>query len=52
MGTMLSTKNETIKHGYGINSIIKTIDKYDGEVVIDTNDNIFTLTIIMHLAEF
>lgn len=52
MGTMLSTKNETIKHGYGINSIIKTIDKYDGEVVIDTNDNIFTLTIIMHLVEF
>lgn len=52
MGNLLSTKNDTDKHGYGVSSIKRTIEKYDGEVIIDTKGNVFTLTIIMNLPEF
>lgn len=51
-GNLLSTKKEFSRHGYGINSIKRVADRYNGEVLIDMQDGIFTITIIMNLGEF
>lgn len=51
-GNLLSTKKEFSRHGYGINSIKRVADRYNGEVLIDMQDGIFAITIIMNLGEF
>lgn len=51
-GEFLSTKKDSIGHGYGLNSIRRIAELYSGEVLIDTSDNIFTLTVVMNLQEF
>lgn len=51
-GNLLSTKEEFTRHGYGVNSIKKVAEKYNGEVVVDVQDNIFSIMAIMNLEEF
>lgn len=51
-GNLLSTKEEVSRHGYGVNSIKRVVDRYNGEVFIDTQNNIFSITVIMNLEEF
>lgn len=48
-GNLISTKKEFHKHGYGVSSIKRVADQYAGEVWIDTQDHIFTLTVIINL---
>lgn len=47
-GNYLSTKREKCRHGYGLNSIKKIADEYQGTVITTTNGNIFSLTIVMN----
>lgn len=51
-GNLLSTKKEVSRHGYGVNSIKRVVERYQGEVYIDTTNNVFSITIIMNLGEF
>lgn len=51
-GKLLSTKAESAKHGYGINSIIKVAEKYDGDVIIEEEDRKFIITVTMNLKDF
>ncbi len=50
-GQYVSTKEDKQMHGYGIKSIKNIAGKYDGSVKIDTNDQWFTMIIIMPIKE-
>ena len=43
---LLTTKNNRDYHGYGVKSIRKTVEKYDGTVTIRTEDGWFLLSIL------
>ena len=43
---LLTTKNNKDYHGYGVKSIRKTVEKYDGTVTIRTEDGWFLLSIL------
>ena len=51
-GIPVSTKKEKHRHGYGLKSIMKIADKYQGEVVIETKDGLFSLIIVLNFREF
>ena len=43
---LITTKNNKDYHGYGVKSIRKTVEKYDGTVTIRTEDGWFLLSIL------
>lgn len=45
-GIPMTTKHDTNYHGYGIKSIKMLCDKYDGNLKISTEDNIFNIDLI------
>lgn len=51
-GRILSTKREKEGHGYGLKSVIKIAEKYQGDVMIDEEKNTFCLTVVLNLGEF
>lgn len=51
-GRILSTKKEKQRHGYGLKSIERIVEVYQGESIIDTKENIFSLTIVINLENF
>lgn len=51
-GKLISTKNDFRRHGYGISSIQKVADKYGGDVIIETQDGKFILTVMMNIGDF
>ena len=50
-GGLLSTKKDATNHGYGIKSIRKIAEKYGGSLKIDTENNIFTLCVLLPLLK-
>lgn len=52
IGKLISTKNDFRRHGYGISSIQKVADKYGGDVIIETQDGKFVLTVMMNIGIF
>ncbi|MFW6319230.1 MAG: GHKL domain-containing protein [Bacillota bacterium] len=46
----LTTKKDKLTHGYGLKSIKAVVDKYQGELSIDTNNNWFKLFILIPLS--
>ena len=46
-GIPVTTKTEKSLHGYGLKSLRYTVHKYKGEVQIDTEDNWFSLRILI-----
>ena len=48
-GRIVSAKQDSRKHGYGLNNIAKAINKYTGYMDIDYSDNIFTVDILMYI---
>ncbi len=48
-GNLMSTKGET-NHGYGISSVRKVVEKYQGELLIETENNEFSVTIIANVG--
>lgn len=51
-GNFISTKEEDHLHGFGLSSIEKIVDKYEGESIAKAEDGYFVLTILMNLKEF
>lgn len=47
-GEILSTKMAECGHGYGIKSIKKIADIYQGEVFIENDNSIFSLTVVLN----
>ena len=47
-GQYLSTKSDHKNHGFGISSIRMLVEKYQGLMQIDTTENTFSLTILLH----
>lgn len=46
-GRLLSAKEDPILHGYGVKSIEYIVGKYNGQLTIDSSDNIFRLRIVI-----
>jgi hypothetical protein len=44
---LITTKDDKQNHGYGLQSIELTVNKYSGEVDINTDHGLFTLTVII-----
>lgn len=51
-GRFLSSKIEKTRHGYGLKSIEKIAEKYQGDVVIDEKNHIFCLIVALNLGKF
>ena len=51
-GNILSTKTKEYRHGYGLKSIERIVDKYQGEIIIDTENGKFSLTMVLNFGEF
>ena len=49
-GIPKSNKNTTF-HGFGTKSIRYIVEKYDGSVIFDHKDNLFTISILLPLSE-
>lgn len=50
-GLPQTTKGDKAWHGFGMRSIRHTVEKYGGNLVVDTKDNIFSLGIYIPLSE-
>ncbi|MFA5692313.1 MAG: ATP-binding protein [Acholeplasmataceae bacterium] len=50
-GSLISSKGDSLFHGFGIKSIRSTVEKHNGTVTIDTSDNWFTLLITIPINE-
>ena len=50
-GKIVSAKQNSKHHGYGLNNIAKAVNKYNGYIDIDYTDSIFTVDIIMYIRE-
>ena len=48
-GSFLSTKSDSAGHGYGVGSIQKAAEKYNGEVLIETENQVFSIMIILSM---
>lgn len=48
-GKLLSTREEKSGHGYGVQSIYRTAEKYEGEVWIEDEGERFRLSVILNL---
>ncbi len=42
-----TTKTDQIHHGYGLQSVQKIAEKYDGDVYTDDRDSVFTLNVLL-----
>ncbi len=51
-GNLLSTKKDGSRHGYGVKSIRRVAEKYNGEVLVETENQLFIMTVIMNLGNF
>ena len=47
----LTTKEDKVNHGYGLQSIELAVKKYSGEVDIVTENDLFTLTVIIPIVQ-
>lgn len=50
-GHLLTTKKDKKMHGYGLKSIRSTVDRYDGTIRINTDNNWFTLLILIPIIK-
>lgn len=51
-GELLSSKPEKEKHGYGLRSIRRIANAYAGDIVVETENNRFSLTVVLNFREF
>ena len=46
----LTTKEDTAEHGIGLKNVMKTIEKFKGDLKINTEDGIFDVQVILYLG--
>ena len=49
-GKLLSTKREGSRHGYGVSSISRVAEKYQGEALFEIQDDVFALMVTMNMG--
>ena len=50
-GEIITTKKDNQKHGFGIKNIEKVVEKYNGYMEINHENQIFTADILLYLQE-
>lgn len=50
-GQPLTSKPDKQSHGIGLSSVRRTVDKYNGELLIDYSNNIFQATVLLYPPE-
>ncbi|WP_339099102.1 hypothetical protein A5821_001699 [Enterococcus sp. 7F3_DIV0205] len=50
-GKIKTTKKEPVNHGYGLLTISSVVNKYNGEIDIDTTNNVFTILVCIPISE-
>lgn len=46
---MVTTKKDRVNHGFGLKSISDVVEKYNGNLKIETDKNIFTIVVAIYL---
>ena len=49
-GSVVTSKEDKLNHGYGLKSIYMLVKKYGGEISVSANDNVFRLKILFPFA--
>lgn len=52
MGAIVTSKLDKGRHGYGLKSIQRISEKYQGDMITDTENGVFILTVILNFGEF
>ena len=50
-GKIVTNKLDKSRHGYGLKSIEKISDKYQGDVITDMEDGAFTITVVLNFEK-
>ena len=50
-GEFVSTKEEKHRHGYGLKSIRRIADCYQGEAIVEAQDGTFSLTVVLNFKD-
>lgn len=50
-GKIVTNKSDKSRHGYGLKSIEKISDKYQGDVITDMEDGVFSITVVLNFEE-
>lgn len=48
-GKIVTSKADRKNHGFGLKSVNTVVEKYNGTIEIETNNNIFTITVALYL---
>lgn len=46
---VITSKKDKENHGYGLTSVKETVEKYNGTIEINPDDNIFTVTVVLYV---
>ena len=50
-GQILTSKSDIKNHGIGLISVQRTVDKYNGELLIDYENNVFKVSVLIYPPE-
>lgn len=50
-GEIITGKADRMRHGYGLKSIQKIAEKYQGDMIVESDENIFTLTVVLNFGQ-
>ncbi len=48
-GVIVTSKADKKNHGYGLKSVNETVEKYNGTVDINPDNDIFTITVVLYI---
>ena len=48
-GVIVTSKTDKENHGYGLKSVNETVEKYNGTVNINPDNDIFTITVVLYI---
>lgn len=48
-GTVMTSKSDKKNHGIGLKSVKEVVEKYNGTIEIKTDNNIFTITVVLYV---
>lgn len=48
-GKIVTSKTDKENHGYGLKSVNEAVEKYNGTIEVETDENIFTITAILYV---
>lgn len=49
-GEIITSKTDSVNHGYGLKNIEKTVEKYNGYMEINHNESVFKIDILLYIS--